>query len=86
METRGEQNIKKSQADNFDKMEMKQYSRDYARKWILETLAKQLSVKGQEPDKRKFKIGIEERNSRQQLITALGVSVGMKSRREENGS
>lgn len=57
MEIKGEQNIQKSQADNFDRLEMKQYSRDYARKWILEILAKRLSVKGQEPDKREFKIG-----------------------------
>lgn len=48
------------------RMGMKQYSRDYARKWILETLAKQLSAKGQEPDKRKSEIGAEERNSREQ--------------------
>lgn len=54
---------------------MKQYSRDNARKWILEILAKQLSVKGQEPDKREFKLcGGEE------LQTA--VSVGMESRRK----
>lgn len=65
METRGEQNIR-SQADNSVRMGMKQYSRDYTRKWILETLAKQPSVKGQEPDKRKFEIGAEERNSREQ--------------------
>lgn len=56
METKGEQNIQKSHADNFDRLEMKQYFRDYVRKWILEILAKQLSVKGQEPDKREFKI------------------------------
>lgn len=56
METKGEQNIQTSLTDNFDRLEMKQYSRDYARKWILEILAKQLSVKGQEPDKREFKI------------------------------
>lgn len=33
VETKGEQNSQRSQADNFDRMEMKQYSRDYARKW-----------------------------------------------------
>lgn len=56
METKGEENIQKSLTDNFDRLEMKQYSRDYARKWILEILAKQLSVKGQEPDKREFEM------------------------------
>lgn len=76
METKGEQNTKKSQADNFDRMAMKQYSRDYARNWILETLAKQLSVKGREPDKRKFEIGAEERNSRQQLNTVFRSECG----------
>lgn len=33
-------------------------------------------LKGQEPDKRKFKIGGEERNSRQQLSTAFRSECG----------
>lgn len=52
----------------------------------IKTLAKRLSERGQEPDRRKFEIGAEERNSRQQLKSTLGVSVGTKSRREEKDS
>lgn len=47
METKGEQNSKRSQADNFDRMEMKQYSRDYARKWTdIRTFGKAAECEG----------------------------------------
>lgn len=61
---------------------MKQYSRDDARKWILETPAKRLSVRGQEPDRRESEIGAAGRNRRQQLDSA-GSERG--DRRRERG-